>query len=198
MFRRRTETGRPASSMRLRTATPTVASACWPEKLRARRQGPMMALYRPIAVSTRERMRFRTFSLVSNGRIASHPTCRGSPSRACSRHGSTAPCCPSCSPFQTRRAEGGSSKLHSPRPASGRSQPTRKATGPYSESTPNSAQSLTPLISQSDTTAYTTLDFVRTMEEVLGLQPMNPTRRHGETNRPSVPLKTITNKQSID
>ena len=34
MFRRRTEFGRPASSMRLRTATPTTASACWPEKLR--------------------------------------------------------------------------------------------------------------------------------------------------------------------
>ena len=55
IFRRRTESGRPASSMRLRTATPTAASVCWPEKLRARRQGPMMALYRPIAVSTRAR-----------------------------------------------------------------------------------------------------------------------------------------------
>src|SRR5665213_197597 len=55
IFRRRTESGRPASSMRLRIATPTAASACWPEKLRARRRGPMMALYRPIAVSTRAR-----------------------------------------------------------------------------------------------------------------------------------------------
>jgi hypothetical protein len=44
MFRRRTESGHPASIMRLRTATPTAASACWPEKLRARRQGLMMAL----------------------------------------------------------------------------------------------------------------------------------------------------------
>src|ERR1035437_7384859 len=33
MFRRRTESGRPASSMRLRIATLTAASACCPEKL---------------------------------------------------------------------------------------------------------------------------------------------------------------------
>src|ERR1035441_896651 len=55
ILRRRTEFGRPAWSIRLRTATPTAASALWPEKVRARRQGPMMALYRPIAVSTRAR-----------------------------------------------------------------------------------------------------------------------------------------------
>src|ERR1017187_1238565 len=55
MLSRRTESGQPASSNRLRTATPTAASTFWQEKLRARRQGPMMALYRPIAVSTRAR-----------------------------------------------------------------------------------------------------------------------------------------------
>jgi len=55
MLRRRTEFGRPASSIRLRTATPTATSVFCPEKLRARKQGPMMALYRPIAVSTRAR-----------------------------------------------------------------------------------------------------------------------------------------------
>jgi hypothetical protein len=55
MLGRRTELGRPASSIRLRTATPTAASAFCPEKLRARKRGPMMALYRPIAVSTRAR-----------------------------------------------------------------------------------------------------------------------------------------------
>jgi len=49
---RRTESGRPAFSIRLRTATPMAASAFWPEKLRARRQGPRMALYRPIREDT--------------------------------------------------------------------------------------------------------------------------------------------------
>lgn len=47
--------GAGASSIRLRPATPTTASAFWPEKLRALRQGPMIALYGPIAVSTRAR-----------------------------------------------------------------------------------------------------------------------------------------------
>jgi hypothetical protein len=39
----------------LRMATPTAASAFWPSKSRTRRQGPMILLYRPIAVSTRAR-----------------------------------------------------------------------------------------------------------------------------------------------
>ena len=52
MLRRRTESGRPASSIPLRTATPTAASAFWPEKLRARKREPMMALYRPIAAAS--------------------------------------------------------------------------------------------------------------------------------------------------
>jgi len=55
IFRRRTESGRPAWSIRLRMATPTAASAFWPSKSRTRRQGPMILLYRPIAVSTRAR-----------------------------------------------------------------------------------------------------------------------------------------------
>ena len=40
----RTELGRAVFNMRLSTATPTAASVRWPDRLRARRRGPMMAL----------------------------------------------------------------------------------------------------------------------------------------------------------
>src|SRR5208283_3699619 len=51
----RTESGRPAASIRFRTATPMAASVCWAAKPRARSRGPISALYRPIVVSTSER-----------------------------------------------------------------------------------------------------------------------------------------------
>ena len=41
---RRTESGRPAASIRFSTATPTAASVCWAAKPRARRRGPISAL----------------------------------------------------------------------------------------------------------------------------------------------------------
>ncbi len=41
---RRTELGGPACNMRLSTATPTAVSVRWPDRLRARRRRPMMAL----------------------------------------------------------------------------------------------------------------------------------------------------------
>ncbi len=44
LCRRRTELGCPAFNIRLSTATPTAVSARWPDRLRARRRGPMMAL----------------------------------------------------------------------------------------------------------------------------------------------------------
>jgi hypothetical protein len=53
--RQRTEFGRPAASIRFRTATPMAASACWAGRPRARSRGPISALYRPIVVSTNER-----------------------------------------------------------------------------------------------------------------------------------------------
>ncbi len=40
----RTDFGRPAASIRFRTATPMVASVCWAAKPRARRRGPISAL----------------------------------------------------------------------------------------------------------------------------------------------------------
>ncbi len=40
----RTDFGRPAASIRFRTATPIEASACWAAKPRARSRGPMSAL----------------------------------------------------------------------------------------------------------------------------------------------------------
>ena len=53
--RQRTESGRPAASIRFRTATPMAASVCWAAKPRARRRGPISALKRPIVVSTSDR-----------------------------------------------------------------------------------------------------------------------------------------------
>jgi len=56
---RRTNFGRAQSSMRLRTAQPMTPSVCWPGRDLARRRRPMMDFYRPIAVSTSERLRSR-------------------------------------------------------------------------------------------------------------------------------------------
>ena len=53
--RQRTDSGRPAASIRFRTATPMAASVCWAAKPRARRRGPISALKRPIVVSTSDR-----------------------------------------------------------------------------------------------------------------------------------------------
>ena len=53
---RRTDFGRAHASIRLRTAQPMAASVCWAGSNRARRRGPMMDLYRPMAVSTSERL----------------------------------------------------------------------------------------------------------------------------------------------
>jgi resolvase-like protein len=53
---RRTESGRPAASSWFRTTTPMAASVCCAAKPRARNRGPISALYRPIVVSTRERL----------------------------------------------------------------------------------------------------------------------------------------------
>jgi len=53
---RRTDFGRAHASMRLRTVQPMATSVCWALNDRARNRLPMMALYRPIAVATRDRL----------------------------------------------------------------------------------------------------------------------------------------------
>ena len=53
---RRTESGRPAASIWFNATTPMAASVCWAAKPRARNRGPISALYRPIVVSTTERL----------------------------------------------------------------------------------------------------------------------------------------------
>ena len=53
---RRTESGRPAASIWFNATTPMAASVCWAAKPRARNRGPISALYRPIVVSTSERL----------------------------------------------------------------------------------------------------------------------------------------------
>jgi hypothetical protein len=52
----RMDSGRPAVSIRFRTATPMAASVCWVAKPRARSPGSTSALYRPIVVSTSARL----------------------------------------------------------------------------------------------------------------------------------------------
>jgi hypothetical protein len=52
----RVDFGRAHASMRLRTMQPMATSVCWASNDRARSRLPMMALYRPIAVSTRDRL----------------------------------------------------------------------------------------------------------------------------------------------
>jgi hypothetical protein len=51
----RTDSGRAQASMRLRAVQPMATSACWAAKERARRRRPINPLYRPMAVSIRER-----------------------------------------------------------------------------------------------------------------------------------------------
>jgi hypothetical protein len=43
-WRRRTESGRPATNIRFSTATPMAASVCWAARPRARSRGPISVL----------------------------------------------------------------------------------------------------------------------------------------------------------
>jgi len=52
----RRDAGMPSRAMRLSTEQPTLASAFWPGRVRARRRRPMMALWRDTAVSPSERL----------------------------------------------------------------------------------------------------------------------------------------------